>query len=279
VSNSKLKRIPNAHLQAQIKQAQKINRGIGSDVFLISFNRQKYILRIENKNKNSRLKLRRHLKTLKILNHELFTQDAIQAGYIGKRFYFVTNYFPGDNLKSLTREKMFLLWEIAEKVHAHAFKDAAKMRNLIYRSEYKSWMDFLRKNLKKIKSLDLKELRPLVLKVSRDFLSLNKIISSRPKHSLLHFDLNKENMLLDSSGKKIFLLDWENAMIGDPLADYAILNNFWFNNSKNVIKDYINSKEEKLFIFYRRFFLLREIFYKLKYGMPVDGDIKAVKKI
>ncbi len=59
--------------------------------------------------------------------------------------------------------------------------------------------------------------------------------------SLLHTDFNQRNLFVDLSSNKITgVIDWEDAMYGDPIFDFARVRMFiWhFGLSENVVKDY-----------------------------------------
>ena len=53
---------------------RRVNKGIGSDAFLISCESTKYIMRIENNSAHSKIKIERHEKILRILKKEKFVQ-------------------------------------------------------------------------------------------------------------------------------------------------------------------------------------------------------------
>ncbi|WP_066128901.1 phosphotransferase family protein [Gemelliphila asaccharolytica] len=104
--------------------------------------------------------------------------------------------------------------KILKKVH-NSIKLKKMMINQGFKKETsKSSLD----NLKKILSKELLENRDISLAI--EYLERN-----RPKDDILapcHADLHKDNWLLSDSNK-LFLVDWEQAILGDPAIDISFV--------------------------------------------------------
>jgi len=257
-------------------QSPRINRGIGYDTFIVRKGKKRYILRIESKAPNSRLKILRHHFFLKYLNNESFVQKVINSGYNGNQFYFTTEFIAGKNLKNLNEKSLIKIKQILRKIHRRKLLGAGKFNVQKNRGEFINWNIYINDIIKKILSLkNHKNLKSIVEETLIQSKNLGKNIKQRPANRLLHADLNRENILI--AKKRLFLLDWENVTVGDPIADYAILMNFW--NLKKIINEKLLSKVERdIFLFYRKIFFLLEIFYKRKYNMSISGDIKRISE-
>jgi len=252
-------------------QSARINRGIGYDTYLFSYQSNRYVLRIENTNIRSRLKLERHAFILYILKTKHYIQRVIQSGVINGRYYFVTDYIKAMSISQLNRITFLKLQKILKDFHKTQGRNAGLIIPGHLKGEQKDWLNYIELNLQamkritKISSIFKKKLDL----TSRSFRNLKSQIIKRTNTSLLHGDINRENLL--NNKNKIFILDWENAQIGDPLADYAILDNFFNNNT--IILSYVQTSDVPIFCFYKSFFLLKEIYYKKKSGMPVRQDL------
>lgn len=98
----------------------------------------------------------------------------------------------------------------------------------------------------------------------------NKSVDFKDKGSILHGDLNNKNII--SNGNELYLIDWEDVIIGDPIYDLA----FWatFNEEKYwplLLENYYNEGNKPHDYEYRFwFYYLRISIFKIlllhKYG-------------
>jgi len=154
-----------------------------------------------------------------------------------------------------------------KKIHKVKSQKTGFLNNL---NKFKTWKDFLLAFFDgKIDYLDWEEIserkglsRKLV-QYSVDKI-INKIQNTKfleKNYSLLHTDFNQRNLFVDPKSKKITgIIDWAEAMFGDPLYDFARVRMFiWhFKMKKNVLDKYykflkLNKKqkerEELYFVF------------------------------
>lgn len=260
-----------------IQTSKRINRGIGYDTFLINYKGKRYILRIENNSSHSKLKIERHQYFLRLFRKECFVQQIFKKGVINNKNYFITNFINGKNITNFTKKASEEFEKILYKIHMRHFLGSGKFDIITERGGHYSWYIYLQEIINKIQPLKSNILlKNKIIKINQEFNMLKNLIENRIANRLLHFDLNKENILM-SDNSNIIILDWENTAIGDPLADYPIMDNFWF-PKMNFLRQNIKDNELKIFLFYKKIFFLLEIFYKLKYNRPVGWDIRKIQK-
>jgi Ser/Thr protein kinase RdoA (MazF antagonist) len=262
-------------VRKHIKTAQKINRGIGYDTYFIDHKKKKYVLRVQNNGVNSRIKIERHIYFLDLLGGEKFTQKIVQKGTVGGRNFFVTNYLPGRPIAKLKKQHLNQINSILNILHLNKFHGSGRFNVKSERGECRSWLAYINSIINRVDHLKQKQsIAGVINLIVNEYREIEGMLKERICNRLLHADLNKENILQDNG--KIFFLDWENVIIGDPIVDYAIMNNFW-RDSNGVIECKINRKDRKPFLFYKKLFLLLEIFYKIKYKMSFSEDFKKLK--
>lgn len=263
--------IPEKFLQVAVLRSHRKNRGIGHDLYFVNYQNKRYVFRIENEEINSRLKLDRYRFLLQSLDAG-YTPKLIQSGTLNGRNYFVSSYIPG---KEVSRINTALLRKIAfvlHKVHAIKGKGAGHVYPGRLEGSHGNWIFFLESSLVKLNNAGLsKEL----VEIKKSFKDLKSDLQNREVRSLVHGDLNKENIIIRN--KRIYLLDWENAFVGDPLADYAILDNFFTQDILDL--QHWTIQDRSFILFYKKFFLAKEIAYKKKFGMPIREDLKKLHRI
>jgi len=199
-------------------------------------------------------------------------QQLIQIGILKGRHYFITSYIQGkipSKLSGVLLSKIFL---VLRKVHTINARGAGHVYPDFLKGNCANWKLFIENTLSNLKDT---KFQSELFQLNQMYNELKSILQHREAHSLLHGDLNKNNIIIKDG--KIYLLDWENALIGDSLADYAILDNFFELNILN--RSHWLSTESSLITFYKRFFLIKEIDYKKNHGMSVKEDIKKLHKI
>ena len=240
---------------------RRVNKGIGSDAFLISCESTKYIMRIENNSAHSKIKIERHEKILRILKKEKFVQNIILVGKINKKKFFVTNYIEGVHKIKVEKNNLIKLINILKKVHLYKFNGGGKINPQNHKGSKTNWHSHISTTIKKLNFSNFKKITMEAKKLTESFKKIESTLKTRPSNSLLHCDINLTNIIF--SGKTIHILDWENAAVGDPLADYAIMYNFL--HLKKPLMPLESRSDRKIFNFYRQLFCLENRYYKLKY--------------
>ncbi|MFD2046375.1 phosphotransferase [Ornithinibacillus salinisoli] len=72
-------------------------------------------------------------------------------------------------------------------------------------------------------------------------------VTKEQKQVVCHGDINHHNMLLTNDGQ-LYLIDWDNAMIADPITDYGMILQWYIPTEKwdNWLTNYGTSKDEQL---------------------------------
>jgi len=99
----------------------------------------------------------------------------------------------------------------------------------------------------RIKSLGL-HVKHDEVRIALDYLGLLLPKTRNQKLGVCHCDLNHNNLIL-TKDRNIFLVDWDHAMVADPILDYGMLLN-WYIPKKDWDKwltDYGIEKDEHLF--------------------------------
>jgi aminoglycoside phosphotransferase (APT) family kinase protein len=83
----------------------------------------------------------------------------------------------------------------------------------------------------------------ILVSVSKMKKKIENTVFDLKEYSLLHTDFNQRNLFVDSEHHEISgIVDWEDAMFGDPIYDFARIRMYlWhFNFNKGAISDYYN---------------------------------------
>lgn len=115
----------------------------------------------------------------------------------------------------------------------------------------------------------------ILLSVRKVIDKINKANLNLKNFSLLHTDFNQRNLFVDPNNNKITgIIDWEEAMFGDPIFDFARVRMYiWhFNLDNNVIENYYklmnyNSDQRELEELY---WLIRVIEYLAWYSEDLN---------
>ncbi len=126
-----------------------------------------------------------------------------------------------------------------------------------------------------------------IINKTRDFLKKHiNITKERNKSSLLHFDINLSNIIVENSKIKS-IIDWSDCRIWDPLYDFArlrlTLEHLW---NKDLISDYynylnLNEEEKKLEKYYFYHIALEYVyhFHSVNSKKYVDKTLDLLKEI
>lgn len=160
--------------------------------------------------------------------------------------FMIMSYLEGKNLESYKEEnenKMyFLLGKIFKKIHALEVSNFGQidyelfLKKNILSGKSKKWTDFFYRNLDK--HLDLAKKIGVISKeekllIESLFYKNNKLFLIT-KPSLIHNDPSSRNIFTD--GKTIIgIIDWEDAIIGDPLWELAFIETFLYRD-EDLIK-------------------------------------------
>lgn len=267
-------------IKKTILNTPPMGKGITNDVYLLKIRNNKYILRIQNSHPRSLLRIKRHELALELLTSSNFTQKVLQIGQINKKRYFITNWIEGIRLSSkVGNEQKYIenIITVINQIHQYKFLGAGFLSTDKSRGSFRDWDSFIKSIISQVRQIAPSIIRDNIDSIEKQSKSLNKILNLETK-SLLHLDLNQENILLGKNGS-IFLIDWENAGVGDPLADFAILDNFWGKDLS--ITKHLNLDKTGLdrFKFYKKLFSLLIIYYKLRHNIDISVDIRRIKKL
>lgn len=89
--------------------------------------------------------------------------------------------------------------------------------------DFTTWKGYLRDFTKKYGLRLCKRGLLKKSKVSSLLKQINSLPDSPKESGLVHRDLKPENLIYNHQDKKVYICDWENAILGDPLFDLAVL--------------------------------------------------------
>lgn len=117
------------------------------------------------------------------------------------------------------------------------------------------------------------------VKISLDYLEKLLPITRKQKLVVCHGDLNHNNLLLTDEGH-LYLIDWDNALIADPVIDYGMILN-WYIPKENW-KEWLNSygiAEDDHLIGRMYWYLLIDTLYYLCWHKERDENSKFVERL
>jgi len=225
-------------------------QGMGSSVLFVSDNKgNEYAVKISEENNNDA----NVLKILKENNVTLAVPKLIGNFSFEGKSVVVLEKIDSHLLDSSPFEnlRIYIPSMIDNLRNLHTIKsDTAGYLNSD--KKYKLWKDFLLsffdcnnpnldwKVIYNRKGLDTKLVRDSIQKII-EIIKNTEFISSN--YSLLHSDFNQRNLFIDPVSDKISaIIDWGEAMYGDPIFDFARIRMFiWhFNLDDNVVEGYYN---------------------------------------
>lgn len=132
--------------------------------------------------------------------------------------YRIESLAKGEVVSLYTKEILSLLAKHLAKKHSFTFEKSGPYpgtkKTYSIGETLKPFMDAMK---------DAEEFHEFIQKANEYIIFYDSKLSLK-QFSLVHYDLNSDNMLFD--GHKLTLIDWEFAEIGDPAVDICTL--FWF---------------------------------------------------
>ncbi|MFH1662072.1 MAG: phosphotransferase [Candidatus Falkowbacteria bacterium] len=187
------------------------------------------------------------LRLLRIRNSE---EAPKSMGYLKSKTILFEEKIEGAQIKNFDKTTIKQLAETIAKVHSVELNSYGKP---LTKREKGTKMDFLNGELEKLrKNLSLLHDSSEITSVIEQ--AINKIENEAKKNpnafqnnnfTLIHFDLNKNNILREDNSNKLILIDWEQASAGDNAMDVAKLF-LKLNFDDEQKKDFIVEYEKKL---------------------------------
>jgi len=151
-------------------------------------------------------------------------------------------------------------------------------KNDLIVGEYLNWNNFLLKkfqyNIQYLYKLIDLNIFKLIKKYFYTTLNMNIKIK---KGVLLHNDIKSDNLIYNKKDNTLYIIDWEEAIVGDKLAEYAsILNKI----SNGQLPEYFKKEEwcyNKIIKFYRLWFLINEIGWLVRHYQ--NNEILIKKRV
>jgi len=112
-----------------------------------------------------------------------------------------------------------------------------------------------------------------------------EILPNLMSAGLIHRDLKPENIIFNPENKKIYILDWENVILGDPIFDIAILKtnhkneNIYRGFIKGFLNRPLNNIEKKSINLYSIIAAIGILNFNLKNNLSLDGLYTINKQI
>ncbi len=187
--------------------------------------------------------------------------------------YMIMDYLDGESLDKTDQKSAFQdlgmnfseIHKIKGKYYGTLRVGSLSLMELV--GMYKDWNDFLHVNL--TKHIDKCLMLGVFDKKTSDFINnvFKKTKINTRKISLLHNDPGQRNVIT-KNGKIVGVLDWEDAILGDPLWDIAFIDTFLFGkNDRNKFKafligygsDYKKIYTKKYLLYYLRIAMLKAV--------------------
>lgn len=150
------------------------------------------------------------------------------------------------------------------------------------RGRYESWKSFLSDYLKRYgkRLLEGEIIEEEHLRTVRK--ELETVDLSLPTAFLVHRDLRMENLLKDEKDS-IWIIDWENAILGDPLYDLALFeirygkDTLWENLAKGYKTE--THKQAQKYLLYKIIALIGFTDFYHKYNMPYETETEQLVRL
>lgn len=114
---------------------------------------------------------------------------------------------------------------------------------------------------------------------------IKKLPNNFKMAGFVHRDLKPQNLIFNPRDKKVYMLDWENAILGDPLLDLAILKTNFKNQKiyRGFIKGFLNrplnDAERKSVDLYSVIAMIGTLNFNLKNNLSLSGVYALNKQI
>lgn len=195
--------------------------------FLVIYKNENYIVLIDEE------RIQNYLNRLQLLGRPF--KEIIELKYISSdKKVMVFNYYgglAGKDLSYLYRNLIDLPDNLAERMfrlleNIHSYK--ISYINVDKKEETKTWFDFIYYKITKslIKTYEYKGIR------KKDIINIQKIIKKNKTYfdevetCFIHADVTSVNVCYNPILDKLYLIDFDDFMVGDPLYDYSRMFNF-----------------------------------------------------
>jgi len=265
---------------------KKLGNGKNSKVWYGFLKGKNCVLKLANNGRHSSQRISSESLALRRVSPFQISPKLILNGEINRKQFIVMEFLQAEPLSKKLKLKK-ISPEIIKKTYRilKILSDIKVDKGFGYLKSsqealFSGWGDFLETRYvhqKRILKLVIKEpmfsLFDSYVKEWITFLKSNDVRIG----SLMHGDINGENILISNNGKE-YLIDWENVMSGDHLADLAIFCNRIGERKFNYFFQKENLFESSRFCFYRIFFLSQDLAYNFKNKQPYGKYLLGLKK-
>lgn len=241
--------------------------------FLLEMEKQKYLLILGEKNLN------KYKKRLELLGD--YFKNLAQVVYINENgsYLLLAYYGNGEGiplskcqLDSEEQQWVFQsLKNILNEIHSHK----SPFINLSTRFQNNDWYDFITSYMKAYAdyALEQNDLTVEDYDFIFELLEKNKIYFTTVSLNYLHGDINPDNVCVDLKKRKVYLIDFDDFLVGDSLYEYAKMERFKDILSFQMFKEIYSADFDNYVIYL--LYLLRE--YLLTYWFEKANDFDYQK--
>jgi|YNPMSStandDraft_1061717.scaffolds.fasta_scaffold07849_4 thiamine kinase-like enzyme len=210
------------------------------------------------------------------------TNKLIKWGYYKNNLWITTSFLNGNKISQslLNNDLKHLFFKMLNNIHSIVLEGFGYIttKNDLIVGEYLNWNNFLLKkfqyNIQYLYKLIDLNIFKLIKKYFYTTLNMNIKIK---KGVLLHNDIKSDNLIYNKKDNTLYIIDWEEAIVGDKLAEYAsILNKI----SNGQLPEYFKKEEwcyNKIIKFYRLWFLINEIGWLVRHYQ--NNEILIKKRV
>lgn len=262
----------------QIVQIQKWNK---NTQFLLLMDNKKYTLILGEKNIQ---KIKNRLNSLDEYYKEFvglkYLNDSLNIALLD--YYENGSGVPLSKLSLSEEENIYIaeqLKKIMDNMHSHKRKFVCLSTH--FKGE--NWYDFIHfyMNLYAQIVLEQKDISKEEYNFIFNILEKNKNYFLSISLNYLHGDVNEDNICYDAKRKKVYLIDYDDCLIGDTLYDYARLFQYTHIPSIKIIKEkyFKNIEKNEIFlIYYLRNIMLDYCFRKVN-KMDATSLVNSIHRV
>ncbi|MEK7511497.1 MAG: aminoglycoside phosphotransferase family protein [Patescibacteria group bacterium] len=247
-------------------------------IFEVGGSEQKNVAKVWKNPQNDEIRARHENAALRLLRKHKSTQAPRNLGYLPSETILFEEKIKGKHLEEFDELTISRLAEALVKIHKIKLSSFGK---LIEPRIKGTQQDYLMAEIGKLReALSTSPGKPELLKlIERAIDKFENAATSSPEafrkrvFTLIHFDLNRNNILQSNDNDKIIIIDWEQAAAGDNAMDIAkmfLKLNFTEEQKIKFIEEYEklfdkkdNSLQARLDV-YAQFVLINSILWRLR---------------